>query len=61
MVFSKNPQLPLKKTPLSKVGERLRKGGQRSATKKRYFLHYRKGKYLIIDLDLKKKGHRQKY
>jgi len=28
---------------------------------KRYFLHYKKGKYILMDLSLKKKGHRQKY
>jgi hypothetical protein len=29
--------------------------------KKRYFLHYAKGKYHLINLTLKKKGHDQKY
>jgi len=28
--------------------------------KKRYFLHYKKGKYNLINLSLKKKGHEQK-
>jgi len=30
-------------------------------SKKRYFLHYKKGKYYFLDLTLKKKGHQQKY
>jgi len=29
--------------------------------KKRYFLAYKNGKYHLIRLDLKKKGHEQKY
>jgi len=28
---------------------------------KRYFLHYKKGKYILVNLDLKKKGHEQRY
>jgi len=28
---------------------------------KRYFLNYKKGKYILINLDLKKKGHEQRY
>jgi len=28
---------------------------------KRYFVHYAKGKYYIIDLTLKKRGHSQKF
>jgi hypothetical protein len=30
-------------------------------TPKRYFLHYQKGKYNLINLALKKKGHDQKF
>jgi hypothetical protein len=28
--------------------------------KKKFFLHYKKGKYYLIDLNLKKRGHQQK-
>jgi len=28
---------------------------------KNYLLHYRKGKYYLVNLDLKKRGHDQKY
>ena len=33
----------------------------KKTTGKRYFLHYQKGKYYLINLDLKKKGHQQKF
>jgi len=37
------------------------KSQQNSGEKrKRYFQHYKKGKYYLINLDLKKKGHEQK-
>ncbi|MDD5146058.1 MAG: hypothetical protein PHF44_04425 [Candidatus Pacebacteria bacterium] len=32
---------------------------KRKEERKRYFLHYKKGKYTFINLSLKKKGHQQ--
>lgn len=62
--------------PLSYAPKGAPKGAPKSATKgaksspphqtkklskKRYFLHYKKGKYYFLDLKLKKGGHQQKY
>jgi len=37
------------------------KSKRKPKQKRRYFLHYAKGRYYLIDLDLKKKGHQQKW
>jgi hypothetical protein len=34
---------------------------KQNKNKKIYFLHYKKGKYILINLSLKKKGHQQRY
>jgi len=63
-------------TPLRKAGQNATKGVPANAhncepapkmkklsknKKKRFFLHYKKGKYNLINLSLKKKGHDQRY
>ena len=42
-----------------KNGKRGFKMGQ--SDERKYFVHYAKGKYTIIDLSLKKRGHSQKF
>jgi len=42
-----------------KNGKRGFKMGQ--SDERKYFVDYRKGKYVIIDLALKKRGHSQKF
>lgn len=46
------------KTPLFKM-KKLTKNFKKQLDK-RYFLHYKKGKYYLLNLSLKKKGHEQK-
>ncbi len=46
------------KSIISEINKKL---WRRKAGEKRYFLHYEKGKYNLVNLDLKKKGHDQKY
>ena len=43
-------------SPLFKMAK-----SKKKLKKKKYFLHYKKGKYYLIRLDLKKKGHQQSY
>jgi len=42
-----------------KNGKRGFKMGQ--SDERKYFVHYAKGKYTIIDLSLKKRGHSQRF
>lgn len=46
------------KSIISEINKKL---WARRAREKRYFLHYEKGKYNLVNLDLKKKGHDQRY
>lgn len=46
---------------LTKVGGFSNSTIQAKKPSKRYFLHYKKGKYYLVNLSLKKKGHSQKY
>jgi hypothetical protein len=50
---------PLEKSAISEINKKLWRGWRRKEGK-RFFLHYKNGKYYFINLDLKKKGHDQR-
>jgi hypothetical protein len=62
-ILSPDTHLKLKRVRRGETPTSARKSAKKSAKPKikRYFQYYRNGKYYFIDLDLKKKGHQQKF
>ncbi len=55
-----------KRQPFDRQFDRQLKNGKRGFKmgqfdERKYFVHYAKGKYTIIDLSLKKRGHSQRF